>query len=35
MDKKTLTIIAVTALIVLVIAPKLKSLPLINKLPTV
>lgn len=35
MDKKTLTIIVVTALVVLAIAPRLKSLPLINKIPTV
>lgn len=35
MDKKTLTIVVVTALVVLVIAPKLRQLPGVNKLPTV
>ena len=35
MDKKTITIIVVTALIVLVVAPRLKALPGLNKLPTV
>lgn len=35
MGKKELTIIAVTALIVLVASSKLKSLPGLNKLPTI
>lgn len=35
MDKKTLTIVAVTAVIVLIAAPKLRQLPGVNKLPTV
>lgn len=34
MDKKTITIIIVTALIVLVAANKLRQLPLVGKLPT-
>lgn len=35
MNKKTLTIVAVTALIAIILAPRLKTLPLLNKLPTV
>jgi hypothetical protein len=35
MDKKTLMIVAVTAVVVLIAAPKLRSLPVISKLPTV
>lgn len=34
MDKKTLTIVVVTALAVLILAPKIRQLPLVNKLPT-
>lgn len=34
MDKKTLIIVTVTALVVLVLASKLRQLPLVNKLPT-
>lgn len=35
MDKKTLTIVVITAIVVLIAAPKLRSLPGVNKLPTV
>lgn len=35
MNQKTLIIVAVTAVIVLIAAPKLRSLPLVSKLPTV
>lgn len=35
MDKKTITIVLVTAVVVLVAANKLRSLPLVDKLPTV
>lgn len=35
MDKKTLTAVAITAIVVLIASTKLKSLPLLNKLPTV
>lgn len=35
MNQKTLITVAVTALIVLMIAPRLRSLPLVNKVPTV
>lgn len=34
-DKKTLIIVAVTALIVLVLYPRIKALPGVSKLPTV
>ena len=35
MDKKTVIIVGVTAVVVLVLAPKLRQLPLVSKLPTV
>lgn len=35
MDKKTVMIVVVTALIVLIAANKIRTLPLVNKLPTV
>jgi hypothetical protein len=35
MDKKTLTIVAVTAVATLILANKLRGLPGVNKLPTV
>lgn len=35
MNQKTLIIVGVTALVVLILAPKLRSLPLVGKLPTV
>jgi hypothetical protein len=35
MNQKTLMIVVVTAVIVLIAAPKLRSLPVVNKLPTV
>lgn len=35
MNKQTLIIVAVTAVVVLVAANKLRTLPLVNKLPTV
>lgn len=35
MDKKTLTIVAITAIVTLIVAPKLRQLPGVNKLPTV
>jgi len=35
MNQKTLMIVVVTAVIVLIAAPKLRSLPLVSKLPTV
>lgn len=35
MDKKTLIIVAVTAIIVLMVAPRLRGLPIVNKIPTV
>jgi Ni/Fe-hydrogenase subunit HybB-like protein len=34
MNQKTLMTIGITALVVLVLAPKLRSLPLLSKLPT-
>jgi hypothetical protein len=34
-DKKMLMIVAVTAIVVLVMAPRLRQLPGVNKLPTV
>lgn len=34
-DKKTLMLIAITAIVVLIAANKLRSLPLVSKLPTV
>lgn len=34
MGKKELTTIAITAVVVLVLANKLRQLPLVNKLPT-
>lgn len=35
MNQKTLIIVAVTALIVLMVAPRLRALPIVSKLPTV
>lgn len=35
MNKKTMVTVAVTAIIVLILAPKLRSLPGVSKLPTV
>lgn len=35
MSKNTLTIVAITALVVLIIGNKLRQLPLLEKLPTV
>lgn len=35
MNKKTMTTVVVTALIVLIVAPKLRTLPGLNKLPSV
>lgn len=35
MNQKTLMVVAITAVIVLVLAPKLRTLPVVNKLPTV
>lgn len=35
MNQKTMMTVAVTALIVLIAANKLRTLPLVNKLPTV
>jgi hypothetical protein len=35
MNQKTLITIAVTALIVLMVAPRLRALPVVNKIPTV
>lgn len=34
MNKKTMYTIAATAIVVLILAPKLRSLPGVNKLPT-
>lgn len=34
-DKKTLMLIAITAIVVLIAANKLRSLPLVKNLPTV
>lgn len=34
MNKKTITIVLVTALAVLILAPKLRQIPLVDKLPT-
>ena len=34
MNKKTMYTVAVTAVVVLILAPKLRSLPVVNKLPT-
>jgi hypothetical protein len=35
MNQKTLMTVAITAVVVLIIAPKLRSLPIVSKLPTV
>ena len=35
MSKNTLTIVAITALVVLMIGARLRQLPLLDKLPTV
>jgi hypothetical protein len=35
MNKQTLITVAVTAVIVLMIAPRLRALPVVSKLPTV
>lgn len=35
MNKKTLITVAVTAVVVLIAADKLRSLPVVNKLPTI
>jgi len=35
MNQKTLMIVAATAVVTLVLANKLRSLPLVNKIPTV
>lgn len=35
MNQKTLIIVGVTAVVTLVLANKLRSLPLVNKIPTV
>lgn len=35
MNKKTLIVVGVTAVVVLVLASRLRQLPLVNKLPTV
>ena len=35
MNQKTLIIVAITAIIVLMAAPKLRQLPIVSKLPTV
>lgn len=35
MNKKTMYTVAITAVVVLVLAPKLRSLPGLNKLPTI
>jgi len=35
MNKNTLIIVVVTAIIVLIVAPKLRSLPGVSKLPTI
>lgn len=35
MNQKTMITVAVTAIIVLIIAPKLRSLPIVSKLPTI
>lgn len=35
MNQKTMIVVAVTAIIVLMIAPRLRQLPVVSKLPTV
>jgi hypothetical protein len=35
MNKKTVTTVAITAIVVLILANKLRTLPGVNKLPTV
>lgn len=35
MNQKTMIVVAITALVTLVLAPKLRSLPGVSKLPTV
>jgi hypothetical protein len=35
MPKKTMYVVAITALVTLILSSKLKALPLLNKLPTV
>jgi hypothetical protein len=35
MNKKTLMIVGVTAVVVLIVAPRLRQLPLVDKLPTI
>lgn len=35
MNQKTITLVLVTAVIVLMVAPRLRALPVVSKLPTV
>lgn len=35
MNKKTLTVVAVTVIVTLILSDKIKALPVVNKLPTV
>ena len=35
MNKQTMWIVAVTAIVVLVLAPRIRQLPGVNKLPTI
>jgi hypothetical protein len=35
MDKKTMYAVVITAIVVLMVAPRLRALPGVNKLPTV
>lgn len=34
-DKKTIILVVVVAVVVLMVAPRLRSLPVVNKIPTV
>lgn len=34
MNKRTMTVIAVTVVVTLIVAPKLRQLPVVSKLPT-
>lgn len=35
MNQKTVWVVVVTAIVVLVLAPRLRALPIVNKIPTV
>lgn len=35
MNQKTMTVVAITVIVTLILAPKLRQLPVVGKLPTV